>query len=153
MEFLKIKDVAKRLGMTRATVWLYCKTGKIRAVRAGPRCWYRIPAEEVLRLEKELGLAPPSTLTLAEAVSRLSPSDPVQRQYYGILLEQARKLSTFTPKDLESATGLPLQLCVDFCNKLPGAGLADLDERSRVASTKGLIQPAQCRYRLKEEIR
>jgi len=47
------KEVAELLGLSRATVWIWCKEGKIRAWRT-PGGVFRIPREEVERLLKEV---------------------------------------------------------------------------------------------------
>lgn len=45
-KFLTTGEVARLLGVTPLTVWRWCKSGKMKAIRtAGGQ--YRIPAEEV----------------------------------------------------------------------------------------------------------
>lgn len=50
-EFYSCKEVAERYGVKEATVWKWCREGKIEAFRIGKI--YRIRASELKRYEKE----------------------------------------------------------------------------------------------------
>lgn len=54
-DFLTIKELAARLNVKRATVWLWIDSGYIKAYRSGPSPYapWRIPIAEAEKLIKE----------------------------------------------------------------------------------------------------
>ena len=49
MKYYKVSEVAKILSMSRITIWLWIKEGKIKAIRT-PGGTYLIPESEVNRI-------------------------------------------------------------------------------------------------------
>jgi len=48
-----VGQVARSLGLNRATVWKWCKMGKVKTLRGRGRTWHLIPSKEVERLLKD----------------------------------------------------------------------------------------------------
>ena len=60
MEYLRVPEVAKRLNLSRATVYDYCQRGIIPSVRIGASV--RVPADELEDwLKSNMRMQPPHT--------------------------------------------------------------------------------------------
>nr|MDO8099016.1 helix-turn-helix domain-containing protein [Candidatus Njordarchaeota archaeon] len=47
-----VGQVARSLGLSKTTVWTWCKMGKVKTLQGGKGAWYLIPSEEVERLHR-----------------------------------------------------------------------------------------------------
>lgn len=125
---LGLKEAASRLGVSPSTLRYWCNTGRVKFVRTlgGAR---RIPEEEVLRLEREMGLT--FTSRTEDLLERLNPRSMLERKAFGDLLQLARELKQFDLASIIQASGYSPEICEEFCRRLLDLGaLESKDKRT-----------------------
>ena len=70
-KYLSVEEAAERLDRSAWTIRQLCKSGQIKAVKGNDGCW-RIPADEVARLEEEGVPTLPKRLNRTDAASPLA---------------------------------------------------------------------------------
>lgn len=66
--YVSVQDVAGEFGVGGRTVWVWIRTGRVKAIQPGGRKGkYRIPVEEIARLKAEATADPPEAPTARSA--------------------------------------------------------------------------------------
>jgi excisionase family DNA binding protein len=66
--YVSVQQVADEFGVSTRAVWLWVRSGRVRAIQPGGRQGkYRIPVEEIARLKAEAAAAPPEAPTARSA--------------------------------------------------------------------------------------